>query len=110
MNEDLRDVVGVGNFVEYTMVTDTQVFEIVGITPSGLRIRGTVTGELKHSENRDGNPYPVVWRECLPCPEAVTQLVRRRKDGTYRIASWAGRLRPAQMIDGVPVKFTDYRF
>ena len=108
--EDLREVVKVGDFVQYTLVTDTQVLEVVGITPNGIRLRYTTTGERMASDNVDGNPFPVVWREVLPCPGAMTQLVRRRKDGTYRVASWANRLRPAELIDGKPVKFTDYRY
>lgn len=100
----------VGDFVSYTLVTDTQVYEVVKRTPHTATLRRTRPGENLRSENRDGNPYPVVHTEAVSDPTGPTQVVRRRKDGTFRIADWSRPLRPATEIDGKPVTRTDYRF
>ena len=85
----------VGDFLVYTMWTDTRGYEVVGVTPKGIKLRLTVDGPKVTSENRDGNPYPCVWEEMLPDPDGEVFLLRRRKDGTFRVADWANPLRPA---------------
>lgn len=107
--DDLRESVAVGDFVQYVLVTDTSVYEVVGKTATGLRLRPAGSGEVLRRTNFDGNPWPVVYTECVPSVEAGTFLVRRRKDGTYRVASWARPLRKAYECEGKPVRVTDYR-
>ena len=101
--------VQVGDFVQYTMVTDTQVYEVMGKTAKTLQLRTTVDGERMKSENVDGNPYPLVYVAVESWDGTQTETVRLRKDGTYRMASWANPIRFAECIDGKPVRFTDYR-
>ena len=98
----------VGDFVSYTLVTDTVIYEVVGVTAKTIKVRGTRKGEIIASENVGGNPYPVVYREAVSVIDYPVQTVRLRKDGTYRLDSWSP-LRPATMIDGKPVTVTDYR-
>lgn len=99
----------VGDMVVYTMWTDTRGYEVVKVTPKSIVIRPTDTGEIIRSENRDGNPWPCVFREMLPDPTSDTVRCVRRKDGSFRVASWARPLRPAPVIEGKPCTFTDYR-
>jgi hypothetical protein len=97
----------VGDFVSYTMVTDTQVYEVVKVTPKTITIRHTSTGDVLWT---DGAPYPVVYREAVREPYSGSDRVLRvRKDGTYRVGDWARPLTIAQMIDGKPVSRTDYK-
>lgn len=103
------DDVQPGDFVQYTLVTDTRVYEVVGKTAKTLRIRPANKGERVASENHDGNPYPVVWTEAESDPDGAVITVRLRKDGTYRLANWARPLRPATIVEGKPVFYTDYR-
>lgn len=99
----------VGDFVEETLVTDTRVYEVIRATAKTLTLRPVLEDGVVRAENRDGNPFPVVFRKAVADPDAPTFTVRMRQDGTYRIASWASALRPATMINGQPVTFTDYR-
>lgn len=98
-------------YLESLLFTDTVVYQVMGRTAKTLTLRDTREGDVAKSENRDGNPYPVVWTYAEDFPESErTFTVRLRKDGTYRIADWAHPLQPARMIDGRPVAFTDYRY
>lgn len=99
----------IGDFLSATLVTDTMVYEVVGRTEKTLKIRACERGEIVKRENRDGNPWPVVWTEALSWENGTVQIVRRRKDGTYRTFEGANPLRPAARIDGKPVSYTDYR-
>lgn len=98
-----------GQFVSYALVTDTVTYRVEKVTAKTITLRPCKSGEVVKSENRDGNPFPVVWTEAVPMEDAPSRVVRLRKDGTYRLADWARPLRPATMIDGKPVKYTDYR-
>ena len=98
-----------GDFLAETLVTDTRVYEVVGRTAKTLKLRSTKGGETLRRENRDGNPYPVIYTAALPDPQGTVMTVRLRKDGTYRTAGWANPLRPATTIDGKPATYTDYR-
>lgn len=114
-------------FVQFTLVTDTEVFEVVARTAKTVTIRRTKRGERIGSHHVDGNPYPLVYTEAVAFTEAeaaeyaayepqygvqepLDRVVRLRKDGTFRVARWANPLRPATVIDGKAVTFTDYRY
>jgi len=99
----------VGSFVRELLVTDTRVYEVVAVTARTLTLRPTRDTDWSKSENRDGNPYPLVWTGQQPDPTAPTRLVRLRKDGTYRTHRSANPLRPATVVDGHVARFTDYR-
>lgn len=99
----------VGDFVSYTMVTDTRTYRVEKVTAKTLTLRPCKSGEVVKSENRDGNPFPCVWREAVPVEGAQTKVVRRRKDGTFRAYNGGKPFRMATMIDGKPVEYTDYR-
>lgn len=96
------------SFLSDTMVTDTRVFEVVAATDKTIQLRHTVTGEVLQRQHRDGNPYPLVWAEAIVQPSAKIITVRRRRDGTYRV-NGGSPLRPATIVDGRPVTYTDYR-
>lgn len=96
----------VGDFVAYTMVTDTRVFEVVATTAKTVTIRPTKDGEVLKT---DGASYPTVRREALSAPEYDTETVRLRKDGTYRVHGSAP-LRQAERVGGKPVTKTDYSY
>lgn len=97
------------SFLSDVMVTDTRVWEVVGVTDKTIKVRPCGHGKVLQSEHRDGNPYPVVWAEAYPDPFARTKIVRRRGDGTFRIHG-GQPLRAATIIDGKPVSYTDYRW
>lgn len=106
----VTDDVAVGDFVQYAMVTDTVILEVVGKTAKTLWLRGAQRGEVVRTDNIDGNPYPVQWVAAEPNPEGLTFKLRERKDGGFRIAETYGRITEAVKLDGVPVFKTDYRF
>jgi hypothetical protein len=97
----------VGDFVQEVLVTDTLVYEVTATTAKTMTVRRTRDTGTVASENRDGNPYPVVYTGQEPDPGGYTRLVRLRKDGTYRVGSRP--LRPAWRVDGQVVRYTDYR-
>lgn len=99
----------VGDFITETLVHDTCTHEVIGKTPKTIRIREAMRGEIVRSENRDGNPYPCVWHEAVSNPNGKVRTLRLRKDGTYRVADWANPMRPAVVISGKPISYTDYR-
>jgi hypothetical protein len=96
-------------FVTETLVTDTVTYEIIGRTAKTITIRTTISGDVVKSQD-PGSGYPQVWCEAISDPEGATYTLRLRKDGTYRRATWANALRPAAVIDGKPVSYTDYSF
>jgi hypothetical protein len=101
----------VGDYVAETLVTDTRVYKIIKVTAKTITVMPGRQGETVKVENRDGNPFPCVWTAITfndaDAPYAYT--LRLRKDGTYRMGNTARPLRPAQLIDGQPVSYTDYR-
>jgi hypothetical protein len=102
--------VEVGDFVAETLVTDTLVYEVVGVTAATIKVRKTSDGDKVTSKNVDGNPYPIVWTSQVPDPDAPVRTVRYRKDGTFRSHRSGNPYRYATVIDGAPVRYTDYRF
>lgn len=99
----------VGDFLQHRYVTDTAVYEVVAVSKSGLsiRVRTTLRGEVLDTYS-DGGPYPVNFTEAISDETGTVRTVRRRKDGTWRVADYA-RLTPATTRDGRPVSVTDYR-
>lgn len=102
-------------YLAQLLVTDTVVYEVVGRTPSTLKIRSTRDGErITRDTMVDGGTDPecppVVWTEQVPDEGAEVRTVRLRKDGTYRMHRSGNPLRPCAEIDGRPVRRTDYRF
>ena len=101
----------VGSFVQYTMVTDTQVYEVVKVTAKTITVRPTVDGPRTwRDENVDQGPFPVVFTEQVADKAQPVKVLRRRQDGTFRLYDGAFPLRPPRMVEGVPVRKTDYRF
>jgi hypothetical protein len=97
----------VGDFIAYTLVTDSRVYEVVKTTAKTITVRPTQSGEVLES---DGSPYPVVWHEAVRMAgNGSDRVLRLRKDGTYRVADWARPFTLARMIDGKPVSRTDYK-
>lgn len=102
-------------FVAQLLVTDTMVYEVVGRTPCTLKLRRTRDGErITKDMLVDGADVPecppVLWTEQVPDEDAPVKVVRRRKDGTYRLFRTGYALHPCSEVDGRPVRRTDYRF
>lgn len=100
-------------FVAALLVTDTLVYEIVKRTPQTLTLRRTKDGAHRERDTlvdggTDPDAPPVIWTEQVPDPDGRTQLVRLRKDGTFRL--YGNPLRRCTEINGMPVRRTDYRF
>lgn len=99
----------VGDFLVYTLWTDTRGFEVTGLTTKGIKVRPTFDGAVVKKENVGGNPWPCIWEEMLSDPTSEERLLLRRGDGTFRVDTSAKPLRPAPVIDGKPCTYTDYR-
>lgn len=99
-----------GDMLVEMLVTDSVGWEVVATTAQTLTIRRTKTGKIVQSDNLEGNPYPLVWEEMVPNPDAQQHVVRRRGDGTFRVDRGARPLFAAPVIDGIPVTRTDHRF
>lgn len=84
------------------LVTDTVAHDIVKVNAASVVLRRRAHGETVSNDHRDGNPYPVTTSATEPTT-APTILVRRRKDGTYRIG-----LRAIRFSNNSNV-VTDYR-
>lgn len=99
----------VGDFLSHRYVTDTAVWEVVAVSKTGksMQVRSTLRGETLDTYS-DGGPWPVNFSAALSDPTGTVRVVRRRKDGTWRLADYA-RLTPAATRGGVPVTTTDYR-
>lgn len=104
------ETVEVGDFVSYTMVTDTQVYEVVAKTAKTITVRRARDGDFKESKHEGGNPYPLVWTGQVADPDAEPRVLRWRKDGTIRSHRSGNPFRFATVIEGHPVRYTDYRF
>lgn len=106
------DQVQPGDYVSYTLVSDSVTYEVIKTTALSITIRRTKTGETLRQENYGGNPYPVIWKECVPDEAGHTMTLRQRKDGHFGPKSGASynRIRMATLVDGKPVKRTDYRY
>lgn len=102
--------VKVGDFLQYALVTDTRVVEVVAKTAKTLTLRPAQDGDTVRNDNIDGNPWPVTWTAQVADHTALTFQLRQRKVGGFRYAETYGQLYPAHTIDGVPVRKTDYRF
>jgi hypothetical protein len=80
-----------GDFVKETLVTDTVVWEVVGMTTKTVTLRRTarVPNVMRH-------PYVMAVDFAVEPDPTAEQVVRKvRKDGTVRLASWARPLRPS---------------
>lgn len=102
--------VEIGDFVQYALVTDTVVLEVVDKTAKTLKLRGTQRGEVVRTDNIDGNPWPVQWTEAVPNPDGPVFKFRERKNGGFRAAETYGQVTPALIVEGVPATRVDYRF
>lgn len=112
----------VGDFASVLYVSDTAVYEVVKVTDKTITVRSTK--DVYDSEGipvsmKDPHTNPgayglnVVWYAVAPLPFAQTQVLRRRKDGTFRMFRGGRPLYPANTveIDGVryPVRRRDWR-
>lgn len=98
----------VGDFVQYRMVTDTQVFEVIGRTAKTLKLRMTNDGEIVRREDQDGSGWPQVWTAAVTDETLPVVTSRLGSKGTFKVYGY-GVLSYAAMIDGTPARFTDYR-
>lgn len=98
----------VHDYLEHPFVTDTQVYLVTKVTDKTITVVTTKDGENKWIDRR-GGPYPCVYQEVVADPQGLEKVLRRRKDGTFRIANYCNPLRPATTIMGKPVEYTDYR-
>lgn len=104
--------VTVGDYLSYTLVTDTVVVEVIKVTDKGIVVRRTKTGDVVRRDF-NGGPYPVVYAAAVPNPDGATKRVMLSKEGRFKVAgSTGGRstYRPATTIDGVPVTRVDLSF
>lgn len=101
-----------GSFVSYSLVTDSVTYEVIKTTERTITIRRTKQGEVLRKENYGGNPYPVLWKECVSDEEGRTMTLRQRKDGHFgpKCGASYSRIRHATLVDGKPVQRTDYRY
>jgi hypothetical protein len=93
-------------YLSELLVTDTRIYEVLRRTEDTIRVRQMRSTEnVVRRDNIDGNPYPVVYRECVSDTGYPIRLLRRRKDGTFRFDRSGHALRPV----AEPVDRTDYR-
>jgi uncharacterized protein YfkK (UPF0435 family) len=99
------DNVEVGDFVQYAMVTDTKVLEVVGKTAKSIKLRETLRTGVKH----DGGGL-IVFSEVAPNLDGELVTLRERKEGGFKIHRSYGKIFHARIIDGAPVERTDWGF
>ncbi len=90
------------------LVTDQVAYEIVRRTAKSVTLRPMQDGPEIRTENRGGNPWPVVYRQAIPYPASANvreRVLRIRKDGTFRFPGG----RPLRFTND-PVCVTDYRY
>lgn len=107
--------VQVGDFLSELLVTDTVVYEVIKVTKASITVRNTVTTGGSHKDeacDEGAHGLSVQWEEVASWHNGPTQTYRLRKDGSIRSGSHAGArpFRPAQKINGVPVRRVDHRF
>ena len=101
----------VGDFLSCLLVTDTRVYEVVATTEKTITVRETDDGDRTWRDPLvDQGASPVILTEQVVGEDNPTRVMRRRKDGTYRIDNGGYPLRPCRQCEGVPVRRTDYRF
>ena len=100
--------VKVGDFLAYTMVTDTIIYEVVAVTEHTIKIRLTEDGP-NHWKGDETNGYPIVYTQQVSNPRSQTVTKRANKDGRFR-ATPSRMFYPAPMHEGVPVRKVDYSF
>lgn len=96
----------VGEFVQFRMVTDTAVYEIVKVSPSGksMTVRSCIDGDTLDT---DGGAYPIIEVEQRSNPNGREYTLRLRKNGTWKMNDYS-TLTPANRIDGKPVRHINY--
>ena len=99
----------VGDFVQYTMETDSVVLEVVRVSVKSIWIRRTQDGEVLRADNHDGNPYPVVYTEQVVDEDGAVRRLGLNKKGIFKIHKSFGEIYPASLLNGKPVKRVDYR-
>lgn len=103
----------VGDFVAELLWTDTLVFEVVAVTPRGIRVRRTSDADRRFVDkacDKGAFGLSVEWVEQVADEHAPVRQIRLRKDGTLRTSDSASPMRPATTRDGVPVRRIDHRF
>jgi len=84
----------VGDFLSETLVTDTQVWEVIETTAKTVTVRDT-----RRVEGVIQSPSPMFVRYAVePDPGSKAVVRRVRKDGTVRIENWSRPLRPSKPI------------
>lgn len=87
-----------------TLVTDTICYEVISKTAKTITVRRMKRGEVVRT---DGEYLPVVHKEAVSDLNGMTQMVRLRKDGTYRMGDGFNALR---LQEQAPTFRTDYKF
>ena len=100
----------VGDFVEVRLVTDTRVYEVVGVTPHTIKVAPTNEGKLVLADYSGGSPFPVSYNEALGASNYEAKILRVGKDGYFHFPGNRNPVLPATVIDGKPVSKTDYRY
>ena len=99
----------VGDFVYEILVTDSVVYEVVGITAKSVVLRTT-----RDIPNILRSGWPYVNTAVESNPEGLTFTRRLRKDGTIKMASYSRPLRlskPHQVPEGTfHFRYTDYTY
>ena len=102
-------LIGEAEYVTYTLMTDTRTYRVIRRTEHSMTLQHTRQGETLLVDTSSGNPWPLVYTEAVRADDAPTYLARRRKDGRFYLPGADKSLRVAQLIDGKPYTFTDYR-
>ncbi len=110
MNPNTKPYFQAGDYVRELLVTDTRCYYVVRATDKSIWIRPCKDTQDYVSEQRDGNPFPLVWTIVADDEAAPVKRLGRRQDGTYRTWATASALKFATRIEGRPARFTDYRF
>lgn len=112
--QDLTTVLQPGMFLEKSLFSDTEVMEVVKVTPKTVTLRHTARGEQNFVDEScdNNNLYSAMWQEQVSNPEGKTFTVRLSKAGTLKAGSYAraGVYRTARLINGAPVARVDYRY
>ena len=101
--------IGEAEYVTYTLWTDTRTYRVIRRTPCSMTLQATSSGPTLVVDHVGGNPWPCTYTEAVRDDDAPTSTARLRQNGRFYLPSADKPLRPAQMLDGKPFTYTDYR-
>ena len=93
------------SFAREVLVTDVVAYDVISYTTATVKVRRRKTDKVQESLLL-GGPFPVVVYATVSDTREQVRTLRRRKDGTFRVADWAN---PLQFTDEEPTTRVDFR-